>query len=177
MIVQWLGFRRGSCEGTEYVGGGSAPPPHVHRELVTVESLPDNDEVFGESQPVVAQWRRALRALENPPHTLAWLGATEKLLRLKVQVIDDHRLTLPPDDSPWDDVRRANELQLPEHQLRELRRRRVWTEPLHRAARVVTLGRFGGKEGLGRQMQREFKERRAEVLSSSGDRRADRSRN
>ena len=169
-----LGFRRGS-DG-ELVSHSKAPP-RTHPALVTVESLPDDDVVYGEALPVVAQWRRALRALEKPPHTLAWLGATERLLRLEIQLIDDRRLTLPPDASPWDDVRRDNELQLREHRLRELRRRRLWTEPLHWAGCVATLGRFGGQEELGRQMQREFEERRAEVLSSSWERRDDRSRN
>ena len=41
--------------------------------LVTVEPLPD----AGEALPVVAEQRRALRAVEEHPHTLAWLGATQ----------------------------------------------------------------------------------------------------
>ncbi|MCY3571171.1 MAG: hypothetical protein OXH19_07510 [Chloroflexi bacterium] len=169
-----LGFRRGS--GGKLVND-SHTPPRTHPALVTVEPLPDDGDVFGEALPVLAEWRRALRALDGPPHTLAWLGATERLLRLEIQLIDDRRLTLPPDESPWDDVRRDTELQLRQHRLRELRRQRLWTEPLHWAARVVTLGRFGGEEELGRQMQREFEERRAELLSPSGERRIGRSRN
>ena len=164
-----LGFRRGS--GGEVEGGS---PARAHPELVTVEALPDDGEVFGEALPVVAEWRRAVRAVENPPHTLAWLGATERLLRLEVQLIDDRRLTLPPDDSPWDEVRRDNEVQLREQRLRALRRERLWAEPLYWAARLVTLGRFGGEEELGRRLQREFEERRAEVMSSIGERRRDR---
>ena len=165
-----LGFRRGS--GGEQESGSDAPP-RAHPELVTVEPLPDDGEVYGEALPVVAEWRRALRAVESPPHTLAWLGATERLLRLEIQLIDDRRLTLPPDTTPWDAVRRDNELQLREHRLRELHRQRLWTEPLHWAGRVVTLGRFGGEEELGRQMQREFEERRAEVHSARSERRHD----
>ena len=166
-----LGFRRGS-DGT--LVSDYASPPRVHPALVTVEPWPDDGEVFGEAMPVVAEWRRALRALEQPPHTLAWLGATERLLRLEVQLIDDRWLTLPPADSPWDEVRRNNELQLREQRLRALRRERLWAEPLYWAARLVTLGRFGGEEELGRRLQREFEERRAEVLSLSAERRRDR---
>ena len=166
-----LGFRRGS-DGK--LVSDYASPPRVHPALVTVEPWPDDGEVFGEALPVVAEWRRALRAVEKPPHTLAWLGATERLLRLEVQLIDDRWLTLPPDAAPWDEVRRDHELQLREQRLRKLRRERRWAEPLYWAARLVTLGRFGGEEELGRQMQREFEGRRAEVLSSSGERRRDR---
>lgn len=96
---------------------------------------------------------------------------------LEVQLVDDRRLTLPPDGSPWDDARRDTELQLREHRLRELCRQRLWTEPSHWAARVVTLGRFGGEEELGRQIQREFEERRAEMLSPSEERLNVQSRN
>ncbi|MYF22744.1 MAG: hypothetical protein F4209_08335 [Chloroflexi bacterium] len=169
-----LGFRRGS--GGQLVSD-SKSPPRTHPELVTVEPMPDDGDVFGEALPVVAEWRRALRGVEKPPHTLAWFGATERLLRLEIQLIDDRRLTLPPADSPWDEVRRDNELQLREHRLRELRRQRVWTEPLHWVGRIVTLGRFGGEEELGRQMQREYEARRTEVFASSWGRGDDRNRN
>ena len=172
-LQRQLGFRRGS--GGES-GGGSASPSRAHPKLVTVEPLPGDGEVFGEALPVVAEWRRALRTVEDPPHTLAWLGATERMLRLEIQLIDDRWLTLPPDDSPWDDVRRAAELQLRQHRLRQLHRERLWASPLHWTARLVTLGRFGGEEELGRQMQREFEVRRAELLSSNGERRNGRSR-
>ena len=171
MIVRGPGFRRGS--GGK-LSGGSDAPARVHTEQVTVDPMPDDGEVYSEALPVVAEWRRALRALDSPPHTLAWLGATERLLRLEIQLIDDRRLTLPPDASPWDDVRRGNELRLRLHRLRELHRQRLWTEPLHWAARIVTLGRFGGEEELGRQMQREFEERRAELLLAGVARRSDR---
>ena len=174
MIVRGPGFRRGS--GGK-LSAGSDAPARVHTEQVTVDPMPDDGEVYSEALPVVAEWRRALRALDSPPHTLAWLKATERLLRLEIQLIDDRLLTLSPDTSPWDEVRRDNELQLREHRLRELGRQRLWIEPLHWAGRVVTLGRFGGAEELGRQMQREFEARRAEVLSSSWVRRDDRSRN
>ena len=56
----------------------------------------------------------------------------------------------------------------------QLRRERLWAEPLYWAARLVTLGRFGGEEELGRRMQREFEERRSEVLATGVGHRRDR---
>ena len=139
--------------------------------LVTVEPLPDDGDVFGEALPVVAEWRRTLRALDEPPDTLAWIGMTERLLRLEIQLIDDRQLTLPPADGVWDDVRRDNELQLRQHRLQQLRIQRLWTEPLHWTARLVTLGRWGRGESLEQLIQREFEARRAELLAVPGDRR------
>ena len=144
--------------------------------LVTVEPLPDDGDVFGEALPVVAEWRRTLRALDDPADTLAWIGMTERLLRLEIQLIDDRQLILPPADGPWDDVRRDNELQLRQHRLRQLRVQRAWTEPLHWTARLVTLGRWGRAESLEQQMQREFEARREELLAAQGDRRGGRRR-
>ena len=155
-------------------GGGFATDGKQRRAfpgLVTIEPLPDDGDVFGEALPVVAEWRRTLRALDDPPDTLAWIGMTERLLRLEIQLIDDRQLTLPPADDVWDDVRRDNELQLRQHRLRQLRVQRVWTEPLHWTARLVTLGRWGRGESLEQQMQREFEARRAELLAAQGDRR------
>ena len=144
--------------------------------LVTIEPLPDDGDVFGEALPLVAEWRRTLRALDEPPDTLAWIGMTERLLLLEIQLIDDRQLTLPPAEGPWDDVRRDNELQLRQHRLQQLRIQRVWTEPLHWTARLVTLGRWGRGESLEQQIQREFEARRAELLAAQGDRRGGRRR-
>ena len=159
--------------------GGLAPDGKQRRTipgLVTVEPLPDDGDVFGEALPVVAEWRRTLRALDDPADTLAWIGMTERLLRLEIQLIDDRQLILPPADGPWDDVRRDNELQLRQHRLWQLRVQRAWTEPLHWTARLVTLGRWGRAESLEQQMQREFEARREELLAAQGDRRGGRTR-
>lgn len=48
---------------------------------------------------------------------LAWPKATKRLLMLEAQLIDDRPLTVPPDATPWDDVRRDR--------LRDLRRERL----------------------------------------------------
>jgi len=142
--------------------------------LLTVEPLPDDAEVYGEALPVVAEWRRALRALGAPPHTLAWLDSTERLLRLEIQLIDDRRLTLPPADVPWDDVRRESELLLRQDRLRRLRIERLWTAPLHWLLRFLTLGRWGRGVSLEQQLQGEFEARRDELLSAGAGRRAGR---
>ena len=42
-------------------------------------------------------------------HTLEYLQAEERLLELEIALADGHRLTLPPDDYPWDGIRRHAE--------------------------------------------------------------------
>ncbi len=132
--------------------------------LVTIEPAPDDAEVYGAALPVVAEWRRTRRTLEEPPNTVTCLQLEERLLRLEIQLVDDHSLTLPPADDRWDQVRRETEVQLRQQRLRELRRERLWAEPLHWVGRLVTLGRWGRGLSLERQMQHEFEVRRAELL-------------
>ena len=74
-------------------------PLRTHPELVTLERAPDDAEAYGAALPVVAAWRRALRALDEAPHRLGRLNAQERQLRLEVQLIDDRRLTLPSADT------------------------------------------------------------------------------
>lgn len=150
--------------------------PSGFRSLVAVDPRPDDADTYGAALPVLAEWRRTLRALEEPPNTVACLQLEERLLRLEIQLVDDHRQTLPPADGPWDRVRRESEVQLRQQRLRELRRERLWAEPLHWVGRLVTLGRWGRGLSLERQMQHEFEVRRAELLPPGVARRSSRER-
>jgi hypothetical protein len=139
-------------------------PPRTHPELVTLEPAPDDADVYGAALPVVAAWRRALRALDEAPHRLGRLNAEERQLRLEVQLIDDRRLTLPPAKAAWDNVRRSTELRLRLSRLERVRRQRLWTLPLHYAARILSLGLWGRGPTLEQQLQRELEARQAELL-------------
>ena len=150
--------------------------PRTHPELVTLEPAPDDAEVYRAALPVVAAWRRALRALDEAPHRLGRLNAQERQLRLEVQLIDDRRLTLPPADAAWDNVRRATELRLRLSSLDRVRRQRLWTLPLHYAARILSLGMWGREPTLEQRLQRELEARQAELLRPLTEPRAEQSR-
>ena len=139
-------------------------PLRPQRELVTLEPASDDPEVYGAALPVVAAWRRALRALDEASHRLGRLNAQERQLRLEVQLIDDRRLTLPPAHTPWDNVRRATELRLRLRSLDRVRLQRVWAFPLHYAGRILSLGMWGRGPTLEQQLQRELEARQAELL-------------
>lgn len=139
-------------------------PLRPQRELVTLEPAPDDPQVYGAALPVVAAWRRALRALDEAPHRLGRLNAQERQLRLEVQLIDDRRLTLPPADTPWDNVRRETELRLRLRSLDRVRRQRLWAFPLHYVGRILSLGMWGRGPTLEQQLQRELEARQAELL-------------
>ena len=139
-------------------------PPRTHPQLVTVEPASDDAEVYREALPLVAEWRRTLRDLEEPPHTLAWLRLQERLLVVEIELLDDHRLTLPPAERPWDEVRRHDELRLRRRELADARRQRAWTQVLHMLARIATLGMWGRAPSLERQLRRELRARQAALV-------------
>ena len=67
------------------------------------------------------------------------------MLELEIALAGDHRLTLPPDDYPWDGIRRHAELRLRRQVLGRIRRERRWTQLLHWLMRLLTLGLWGRK--------------------------------
>ena len=142
-------------------------PPRIHPHLVTVEPAPDDAANYREALPLVAEWRRTLRDLEEPPHTLAWLRLQERLLVVEIELLDDHRLTLPPAELPWDEVRRHDELRLRRRELADVRRQRAWTQVLHMLARVATLGLWGRPPSLERQLRQELRARQAALVGGT----------
>ena len=139
-------------------------PPRIHPQLVTVEPAPDDAANYREALPLVAEWRRTLRDLEEPPHTLAWLRLQERLLVVEIELLDDHRLTLPPAELPWDEVRRHDELRLRRRELADVRRQRAWTQVLHVLARIATVGLWGRPPSLERQLRQELRARQAALV-------------
>ena len=142
-------------------------PPRIHPQLVTVEPAPDDAANYREALPLVAEWRRRLRDLEEPPHTLAWLRLQERLLVVEIELLDDHRLTLPPAELPWDEVRRHDELRLRRRELADVRRQRAWTQILHVLARIATVGLWGRPPSLERQLRQELRARQAALVGGT----------
>ena len=136
-------------------------------ELVTLAAAPDDAQIYREALPLVAEWRRTLRGLDEVPHTLAWLRLQERLLVVEIELLDDHRLTLPPAELPWDEVRRHDELRLRQRELADLRRQLAWTQVLHMLARIATLGLWGRAPSLERQLRRELRLRQAALMPTA----------
>ena len=142
-------------------------PPRIHPQLVTVEPAPDDAANYREALPLVAEWRRTLRDLEDPPHTLAWLRLQERLLVVEIELLDDHLLTLPPAELPWDEVRRHDELRLRRRELADMRRQRAWTQVLHMLARIATIGLWGRPPSLERQLRQELRARQSALVGGA----------
>ncbi len=88
-------------------GTGSGPastlrsPHRNHPEVVTIDALPDDPDVFGEAMPVVTKWREQQVRFDQHWPSLEGLEAEVRMLELELELIEQRRLTLPPGRLPW----------------------------------------------------------------------------
>ena len=84
-------------------GLGVSKPARLRRvdpELVTREPAEDDQEVYGEAWPLVAQWRGLKDRHPVQGRSLSWLTDHERLLTLELAMLEEHGLTLPPAKQP-----------------------------------------------------------------------------
>ena len=82
-------------------GMGRKPPPRprLRREypdLVTLEPAEDDEEVFGETWPMIVAWRELKATHPNEGKGLSWLRTEERFLALELALLEDYGMTLPP---------------------------------------------------------------------------------
>ena len=74
----------------------NSPGRRRYPELVTKEPAPDDEEVYGESWPLIEEWRRLREGHPNEGKGLSWLRTEERIRQLEVTMLEQHGLTLPP---------------------------------------------------------------------------------
>ena len=65
-----------------------------------MEPAPDDEEVFGEAWELVKEWRALKGSHPNEGRGLAWLKDEERLLEMELALLEDHGMTLPPEQRP-----------------------------------------------------------------------------
>ena len=109
--------------GASGAGGGPAGSPVVQRprraydDVVTADAEPGEELVYGDAATaVIVRWREARDALGRTRDALDRLNVRQRRLELEIELIEEHKLTLPPATRPWDwgdrrqEVRRRNEM-------------------------------------------------------------------
>ena len=99
-------------EGADRSGTGAAPPVvglstgtraklrRTDPEIVTEKPAEDDEEVYGEAWPLVDEWRELREGHPYQGRSLSWLQTHERLLVLELAMLEEHRLTLPPEKQP-----------------------------------------------------------------------------
>lgn len=108
-------------------------------ELVTREPAQDDEEVYGDAWPLVNEWR-TLELRRQVGTKLDRARTRERIMELETAMIEDHSLTLPPEDSPMHPSEKRVHLGWRMKTLDDLRRERTKLEFLGRARRVLTFG-------------------------------------
>ncbi len=119
-------------------------PPRVFPTLVTAKPAVDDHVVYGRAWPLVKEWRRLSKSHAHGGRTLAWLKRQERILELEVVMLDEHRLTLPPEDRPIDETLRTQTLAWRRDDLRTVRRRIVRRLIWRWVRRILTFGVWWG---------------------------------
>ncbi|MYD93290.1 MAG: hypothetical protein F4Y02_06290 [Chloroflexi bacterium] len=105
---------------------GGAPSGHVstlrspHRsypQVVTVEALPDDAEVFGDAMPLITEWREQRARFKAHWPSVEGLDAEVRMLELELELIEERRLTIPPGQLPWEWDQRGREARRREQRL------------------------------------------------------------
>ena len=129
---------------TPAAGPGSPPsPPRAPRrefpELATLEPAADDEQVFGDAWPLVQEWRELRECHPDRGRGLDWLREEERLMTVELELLEDHGLTLPPQDYPLTGLNRNNQTNWRRTTLAETRRARKRRERLRWPLRVLAL--------------------------------------
>ena len=120
-------------------------PPSTTRErreypdLVTLEPVADDEEVFGDAWALIAEWRGLKDAHPNDGKSLAWLAEEERLRVVELTLLEDHGMTLPPEKRPLRGFDRDGQINWRRTALFNTRRARRKAELLGR----LTFGLWG----------------------------------
>ena len=121
--------RRGPAP--ERIPSERPPPRREYPDLATLEPAPDDEEkVFGDAWPLIFEWRELKGAHPNEGRGLAWLKDEQRLLVLELALLEEHGLTLPPEQRPLRGFARSGQISWRRTALNDTRkslaRRELW---------------------------------------------------
>ena len=132
-------------ESSRSVGGAGQPAKPRRRsherpypDVVTPDPLPDDVVVYGDAAAkIVEEWRRLREA--HPDTKDRPMRVEERMLELEIRLIDEFKLTLPPETFPWDGLSRTDQVHWRRRAMRGARRRRVRQDVRDFLRRILTL--------------------------------------
>ena len=143
--------------GNPLVAGSTAPkieapesptrpwfPPRDYKDVVTIEPATDDSYVYGKAWPLVREWRMLRRGHPSNGASLSWLKVEERLLLVEMSLLDEHKLTLPPEKKPIDDFWRQHIMNWRRNDLYDIRTRIRRRKLLRWVRRLATFGLWWG---------------------------------
>ena len=149
--VEQLERRQAGVEKEETVREGEVPSPGASPapagkftprrefpELATLEPAADDEAVFGGAWPLVQEWRQLRGSHPDRGKGLEWLQGEERLMLVELSLLEEHGLTLPPQDYPLRGLDRNNQTNWRRTTLADTRRELARARLLRRVRRVLT---------------------------------------
>ena len=92
----------GAQSAQEAVGAVGKPKGRTslrreYPELVTLEPADDDEQVFGPAWPLIVEWRGLKDTHPNQGSSLSWLVTEERCLSVELALLEEHGMTLPPE--------------------------------------------------------------------------------
>ena len=119
------------------------PPRREHglpdAGVVTLEEQSDEEHAFGPAAELVAEWR-ALRHGDAAGSRVDRAEAGARRWELEAEMIDEFKLTLPPEKEPLDEARRTDHLRWRQNALAEARAELAGARRVRLLRRIFTLG-------------------------------------
>ena len=120
------------------------PPSRGHglpdAGVVTLGEQPDEEQAFGPAVPLVVEWRALRTGVEALGSRLDRARATVRRWELEVAMLEDFRLTLPPETEPLNASRREDHVRWRQEALAAARRELGKAERVRLLRRIFTLG-------------------------------------
>ena len=122
--------------------GGNPLPRREYPDLATLEPADDDEDVFGEAWELVKEWRALKDSHPNGGRGLAWLKDEERLLVLELALLEEHGLTLPPEQRPLRGFARSGQISWRRTALDDTRKAQARRKFFLRIKRRLTPGRW-----------------------------------
>ena len=107
-------------------------------DLVTADPAEDDEDVFGDAWPLVAEWRELWDGHPAQGKGLAWVSRRARILEVEVAMLEEHELTLPPETEPLRGLDRGAQLNWRLKALHEFSKRRARLELLPVIGRALS---------------------------------------
>ena len=116
-------------------------PRRPYPQLVTLEPEAGEELIYGETTPLIEEWRRArIEHIDSRKSRVQQATAWVRMRELELVLIGEHDLTLPPQHYPWNPMERGREVWKRERSLRDARRERRWALCWRWLRRLLTFG-------------------------------------
>ena len=130
----------GPSQSVTSQGNSTLSPRRDYPDLATLEPADDDEEVFSDAWPLIVEWRELKGAHPNEGKGLAWLKDEQRLLEMELALLEEHGLTLPPEQRPLRGFARSGQTSWRRTALDDTRKARAKRELWLRVKRWLTPG-------------------------------------